>query len=105
MNKALLSECLVGRILSSSCVSFLPQISHNSQTSSWFVHMKVAFDLVEWTEVCPPACSVSEIGSSSVNCTSAASFIGTGLASGQRKPSEMPMGWLCQTFFSEHRSR
>lgn len=105
MNKALLSECWVGRILSSLCVGLLPQIPRNSQTCSWFVHMKVAFGLVEWTEVCLPACSVSEIGSSSVSCTSAASFIGTGLASGQRKPSEMLMGWLCQTSFSEHRSR
>lgn len=65
-----------------------------SQMCSWFVHMKVAFDLVERAEVCTTTCCVSEIGSSSVSCTSAAPFMGTGLASGQGRPSEMLMGCL-----------
>lgn len=94
MDEALLSERWVGRIFSSWYVSLLPQIPLNSQTCSWFVHMKVAFDLVEWADVCPTTCCVSEIGSSSVSCTLAAPFVGTGLASGQGKPSEMLMGWL-----------
>lgn len=53
MDKAVLGEHWVGRILSSLYVSLLPQKPLNSQMCSCIVHMKVACDLVEWAEVCP----------------------------------------------------
>lgn len=75
-------------------VRLLPQKPLNSPMCSCIVHMKVARDLVEWAEACPTTHCVSEIASSSANCTSAAPFMGTGLATGWGKPSEMLMGWL-----------
>lgn len=47
IDKVLPSECWVGRILSFLYFSLFLQIPLNSQMCSWFVHMKVAFDLVE----------------------------------------------------------
>lgn len=101
MDKALLSERWVGRISLSLYIyaGVLSQVPLNSQLCSWFVHVKMGFDLIRCAVLRLPTCCVPEVGLSTASCSSAAPFLGTGQAGSHRKPSEGIMAGRHQSPF------